>query len=339
MEAFDAIEELRQKNNFVERSYAKYKNELRLEIKRGGVMRTIYKLELNLAKFLVLKSRNLLRNSLRILRKDGSRFGSLYGAYTANILQHSTDGTVDLDALLRLREELIDYGSFVEHIDLLIETSSSDFDPSRLKIGCQWNDIGLCFDTKRERDAFLEGKAFDKGSRYDLVLANLIMAADRRRRQLFSLVNKGPGRTGCILKKIGRMHEAFSKLDGFLKENLSHSAHVEQMLMDAEWMHSYYTKISEYISCVSVDEEAEPTAVPETLEEIKDKIAEGRAEAQIDAKSAKAAMLKYLEDSFRPKPSQIAVPFIPVFYDIAFDYVSYPAESRKATELFNSMHK
>jgi hypothetical protein len=340
MEEFGTIEKLRQGNSFVERNYARYRDRLRQEIRKQkeSEMRTTYKLELNLAKFLVLKSRNFLRSSLRILRKHKSRFSTLYGIYIANILRHSTDGTVNINELLKLREELIDYGSFVEHIDLIIETSSSDFDVSSLKLRHRWNDISIAFDTRRERSEFLEGRPFSRSDKYDLVLANLVMGAEKRKEQLFGLIRRGPGRIGCILKKIERMRDAFSRLSVFLQDNLSPSTYVEQVLKDVQWLHSYYSRINEYVSCTGADEGVEVSPVPESLGEIKDKIAEGRASARINSRSAKAAMLKYLEESLGPRPSHIAMPFIPVFYDIAFDYISYPAENKKVSELFGKLH-
>lgn len=335
METAREVEAMRVRNGFSDKNYAGYKNYLRTELRRCPKdARSLYKLESNMSKFLLLGSVRFLKNSMRILRKQHSEFLDAYTKLTAALISHEAGDPVEIDVLIELREYLLPFKTFVDQIDALIESSSRTFDISSLRAKSMWNDIEVSFSTALEQKTFLESSTAPQGDGYNAVLIRYILKTEKRECQLVALVCAKPCRIICISRKIERLLEALNAMKAFLRSNLVDSAHIDQKIRETAELSGYYSKIRDFVEFVRWDESVNSFAVPSMFRSIETQILKGREEACVSKKHSQRAMLAYLEEAFRPHKATIHIPFIPVIFDIAADYIKYPVEDKKLSELF-----
>nr|AGE95407.1 hypothetical protein ECU05_1260 [Encephalitozoon cuniculi] len=339
METFRMIEVMRNRNRFSEGDYGRYKNYLKVQMRGlgSGEGRDLYKLESNLSKFLIFNSTGFLKSNLRILRRDGSEFGAMYSCLTKGILENAMKKPIDTNALVGLRGRLAGCKTFVNQIDALLESPSSNFDVSSLRVRHMWNDISVGFNSEAERNEFLEGKApLDDG--YDADIAKGILKVERRRAQLLSLIESKPTRVICIDKKAERLLEALRRLKAILGENLVESGYVEQAVKDAEELKSYYSRIAMFMKCLEWDGSIDTFSVPLSFKVLESRILKVREDfSYVPRKYPRSVVIRYLEDSLRPRRPTIKTPFIPVLFDIARDYISYPAEDGRISEVLKKL--
>lgn len=331
------IEVMRCKNRFSSRDYVGYKNYLRTQMRgqsQKGEERELYKLESNLSKFFIFNSVRFLKSNLRILRKNESEFGIMY----SNLMKGIIGKGVEVTTLLELRKKLMAYRTFVNQIDTLLESPPYNFDVSSLKVRHMWNDIPIGFNSSFEKDQFLEGKA-PQDDGYDADISRAILKVENKKRRLVSLIKAKPIKIICISKKVEELLGALYGLKTVLNENLIESSHTEQVIRDTEEVRIYYFNIMEFMKYLKWDDSIDTFRVPPSFKAAELQILRVREDlSYIPRKCSRNAIAKYLEELLRPKKPIIKVPFIPVLFDIARDYISYPAEDKKMSELFKKLH-
>lgn len=340
MEILGIIETMRNMNGFSEGNYGKYKNRLRVEMRKSDSKekRNIYKLEANMSKFLILNSTGFLKNSLRMLRKDRSEFSTMYSGLIMAIMGHAIGKPVEIDVLLQLRERYLPFKSFLDQVDSLLESSSYNFDVSSLKVKDTWYNVEIRFNTISEREMFLNEQVAPQGNGYDAILVKHILLIEKRKKQLFSLVNSKPDRIVCVTNKIGKLLEALERMNVFLQENLVESIYIAGLIKETRELEEYYLKVKDFAQFVKWDESIDSFVVPRTYEDLATKILKTRETVSpLSRKYMKKAVFTYLEKVFRPREPTINVPFIPVIFDVAADYINYPVEDRKMSELLKNI--
>lgn len=334
------IEAMRQKNRFSSGDYTGYKNYLKVEMRgRGqGEDRDLYKLESNLSKFFIFNSTRFLKSNLRILRRNRSEFGVMYSTLMRGMVGGLMEKPIEIGDLLELRKRLLPYKTFVGQIDALLESAPYSFDTSSLKTRYMWNDIAIGFRNDFERDQFLEGKAPQDGG-YDADIATFILKVENKKKRLLSLIKSKPTKIVCISKKVEKLLETLDRLKVVLNENLVESAYVEKMINDTEELKAYYLNIAEFKRCLKWDDSIDGFKVPLSFKEVEPQILEVRDDlSYVSRKCLRGALSKYLEKSLQPTKPAIKVPFIPVLFDVARDYISYPAEDKNMEDLFKKLH-
>ncbi|KAG5859747.1 hypothetical protein KMI_05g09310 [Encephalitozoon hellem] len=336
METFEAIEAMRCKNRFSSGDYAGYKNYLKIQMRNLGAEckgREVYKLESNLSKFMMINSARFLKSNLRILKKDGSEFSTMY----SNLMKGIMGKGVEVGTLLELRKKLLPYKTFVNQIDALLESPPYNFDVSSLKVRHMWNDIPIGFSSSFEKDQFLEGKA-PQDDGYDADISKAILKVENKKKRLVSLIEAKPAKIVCINKKVEELLKALYGLKTILNENLIESSYTEQIINDTEQLGVYYSNVMEFMKYLKWDDSIDAFRVPSTFKMVDSQILRAREDlSYIPRKCSRDAVVKYLEKSLRPKEPTIKIPFIPVLFDVAKDYISYPAEDKKVSELFKKL--
>lgn len=339
METFEMVDAMRSKSRFSEGDYGRYKDQLKV-LMRGvchGEERDVYKLESNLAKFMMFGSARFLRSNQRILRKRKSEFGAMYGSLVAGMLGGVCGDGSGLGALLELRKHVVGCRTFVKQIDALIESPPYDFDVSSLKERHMWNDVPIGFNTEVEKSEFLEGKAPEDGG-YDADIARGVLLVEKRKRQLFSLVSAKPTRVVCICKKVEKLLEALGGLRQVLDENLVESEYLQQAVEDTRALLGYYSKVVRFAKELRWDGDIDVFEVPGLFKAIEAGVLRVREDfSYIPRRWARDVLLRHIEESLRPRDPSIGVPFVPVLFDVAGDYVSYPVEDKKMSELFKKL--
>ncbi|AFN83062.1 hypothetical protein EROM_051320 [Encephalitozoon romaleae SJ-2008] len=337
METFGMIEAMRCKSRFSSGDYVGYKNYLRAQMRRPGQKgeeRMLCKLESNLSKFFIFNSVGFLKSNLRILRKNESEFGTMY----SNLVKGIMGKGVEVNTLLELRKKLMPCRTFVNQVDALLESPPYNFDVSSLKVRHMWNDIPIGFNSSFEKDQFLEGKA-PQGVGYDADISRAILKVENKKMRLISLIKTKPGKIICINKKVEELLRALYGLKTVLNENLIESSHTEKLIKDTEELRMYCFNIMEFMKCLKWDDSIDTFRVPSSFKTVDLQILRMREDlSYIPRKCSRNVITKYLEELLRPKKPIIKVPFIPVLFDIARDYISYPAEDRKMSELFKKLH-
>jgi len=334
-EKFGAIEAMRNENRFSAKNYAGYKNYLKVKLRDAGNRRMgVYKLESNVCKSLMLRSVKFLKSNLRILRKDTSEFGEMYRNLMKGMIGA---GDVDAGVFMDLRERLVEFKSFLDQIDGILEHAPYNVDTSVLKVKEMWHDIELRFDTDAERRAFQAGAVFESRG-YDAEVARRVNKVEEAKRKLFLLIEKRPTKVLCIGKKVKVLQEAFEDLKMFLRENLVDSKYIDEALEDTKSLWTYYARIEELIVFLKNDEMIDAFVVPTMFKSLERQIVQAREDfSNVPKKYLKAGLMKQLEESLKPKDPAIKVPFAPVIFDIARDYISYPPDDKKLSELFKQL--
>ncbi|KAM0672768.1 hypothetical protein CWI42_051840 [Ordospora colligata] len=334
-EKFEIIETMRNENRFSAKNYVGYKNYLKVKLRDAEKRKMgVYKLESNVCKSLMLKSVKFLKNNLHILKKDTSEFGKMYRDLMKGMIGA---GDVEAGVFMSLRERLVEFKSFLNQINGILEHAPYNVDTSMLKVKEMWHDVELRFDTDAERKAFHEGVVFE-GRGYDAEVARRVKKIEKAKRKLFVLIEKRPTKVLCIGKKAQVLQSELEGLKMFLGENLVESKYINKVLEDTKSLCMYYAKIYEFIVFLKNDEMIDAFVVPTMFKNLELQIVQAREDfSKVPKKYLKAELMKQLEESLIPKEPVIKMPFVPVIFDIARDYISYPPDDKKLSELFKQL--
>lgn len=336
METLNTIETMRRKNGFLERNYPRYRSYLKTKMRQctSGDIRRICKLESNVSKFFMFDSVRFLKKNLRILRGDTSEFSSIYTEFMTAMIGSATNNPTSLNFLLELRKRLLPFRSFVSVVELLIESPLYNFDLSSLKVKFLWNDIEMGFNTAAERDEFLENKVVPQGGGYDSTLGRHVLNIEKKTKQLFSLIESKPGKVVCIGKKIDRLLRTLGATEEFLRQNLVESEYISRTMRETQELKSYYSKVKDFVEFVRWDESMDAFSVPPMFGPLEPHILSAREDmSYVSKKHIRNGIVGYLERIFRPREPTINVPFVPVIFDVAADYINYPTEDKRMSEL------
>ncbi|KAF9754365.1 hypothetical protein NGRA_3351 [Nosema granulosis] len=315
MDVFERIDKLRRTHSFPSKLY-------RTALKKEdlGVIR---KLESNTSKYFDLGSVNYLKRNRRIIKKqENSPFLELYSKYTESLISKDTV------LLVEIRTALQKYTSFVEELDA--QLSSLDYDISKLKYKHTWNDLEILFSAEEKIEEFNNRTLYVKDTKYNSLLVKNIFNIENRREQLDKLVSKDSSRIRCILSKTNILYKSIEDFISFLKENYVDSEYLKSIRDGTKSLKEYYESLAE-------GKKIENYKIPEYFKNISEQIVNSSKGLEKDKKKIKKEILEELE-RYLSTSTAMNVPFIPDFYDIAFDYIKYPPVEEKVEEAFRNLN-
>lgn len=308
MDAFERIDKLRKMHNYPSKMYR-----TALRKAEGGEES---KLEINTSKYFEIGSLNYLKKNRRILKK--SKESDLYSKYNEALL------TKSCDLLVEVRTALQNYPSFAEELDA--QLGLLDFDTSKLKYKYMWNDLEILFNSEEKVEEFKKRTLVVKDTKYNSLLVKYIFNVENKRGQLDRLVLKDCARIRCILSKVKALLNGIDEFIIFLKENYVESGYLSRIQRETLRLRDYYEGLLE-------GKKGEEFEVPEYFKGISKEIVESGAREVKDKKKIRKEILEEIE-KYLSSSTEMNVPFIPDFYDIAFDYIRYPAVEEKLEETF-----
>lgn len=311
MDVFDKIDKFRKLHNYPSKMYrtALRKTEKGLESK----------LEINTSKYFEIGSPNYLKKNKRIL-KETQGF-ELYTKYIEALLTKSTD------LLVEVRTSLQNYSSFVEELDT--QLSSLDYDTTKLKYKFMWNDLEILFNSEEKVEEFKKRTLVVRDTKYNSLVVKHIFNLEKRREQLDRLVLKDSSRIRCILSKVKVLLKAVEEFIFFLKENYVESEYLSRVQRETRSLRDYYQNL--------LEGKREEFEVPELFKGISSGIVESGSKQVKDKKKIRKEILEEIE-KYLSTSTPMNVPFIPDFYDIAFDYIRYPPVEEKLEETFINLN-
>lgn len=310
MDRIEKIDSLRKTYNFPSKSYR------RVLKKMPKCLETV--LEINTSKYYEKENLNFLKKNLRLLKRKNSFVE--YQKYIEALLSNSCD------ALVEVRNSLINFPTFIDKIDL--QLNSLDFDLSQFKHKCYWHDIEILFNSEKKANEFESRTLVVEDSKYNSMLVKHVLKVEKRKLQLENLIQKDNSRIRCILGKVKVYLKALSAFEVFLKENFVESKALKTLKNEATALQDFYENLLE-------GHKSEYNA-HESFKGLADKIKESSNHVKTDKKKVRKEILNDLEKFFSCSP-QMNIPLLPEFYDIAYDYIQYPPVDQKTMEVLSSL--
>ncbi|KAK1349868.1 hypothetical protein CWI38_2069p0020 [Hamiltosporidium tvaerminnensis] len=343
----DILEEIcnsRSNNGFVIKNYKKYYEHCRSKLReirkmkdslRRQILMEIYILERNLCKaFLFLekprKSRKNIKKCIKNIEKNKFEINDkkilkkyYFSLLDMNMLQYSKG----LEKLISLRS-LLDprYTILFDNVDELIEICAVKAD-LKDKIPnsyvCKWNDIEIKFKNEKEFKSFENNELKIRTESYNYVLISKIMELNLSEQRLLKKMDKKNGKLKNVYEKIKKYFNSISDLKIFLKKNYVNSEYLESLSSDANQLLKIYENL---VKCRTpgITFKSEENILPERYKDLKNFVDFSISKADIGFSES----IKYLEEMvngyFEPRSQYENVPFLPVFYDNAYDYIVYP---------------
>ncbi|WUR02806.1 uncharacterized protein VNE69_03027 [Vairimorpha necatrix] len=288
MDLFDEINKNRLRYNFPSKEYKS------IMLKNKSSL--LYHLELNTCKFYLLNSKKYLKKNLK-LSTD-----SLYSEYIHTI------SCCDINKLLILRSKLEHYDSFIKEIDNLL--TNQNFDINKIKSIYKWNDIEITFSTKKKQADYINKCYKVEDKKYNNQIVMFITKLENKIRSVKKLLKKDNSRVKCIRKKFENVKKVTEMFLNFLNENYVESEYLNNLRNEVENILKI-DDVSSFSVNLFVFDDVSSEIV--SMRDIKSK------------KEVKEDLILYLKGLFEINNDQLEnVPFIPDFYDIAYDYIKYP---------------
>lgn len=323
MDTFELINKNRIEHGYTHKNlkqYKKYCNKNFKELKKTHeVLSIVYKLESNFVKFLLFDSPTYLYKNLRILKKVNTEFGSTYRRYITCFIDNKKD-RLSVDTLVGLRHELADFYSFLDDIYCLCD-NKHDFD--QYKVQYQWHDITLLFETSKALDSFLDGTFDLNDHRFNTQIARKILEMERNKDEFIVSVQNSVVDIQHVHAASKKMFEGIGALDQFLDDNFLTSPYVKDLYRAISSVHGFVTKLLEYKSGI-IHRDIDQYAVPAQFVEYSLCFESLKRSKMVDKQNLKNILVNILEKRLDLKVERTKLPFLPVFYDIAYDYVGYP---------------
>lgn len=333
MDSFEIINTARLQHGYNAhqfKSYKKYCNKIKRTNKnQENNMHSLFAMESNLAKFRMFNSRRYLYNALRIIKKDKSlstEFIKVYGQYIQCFID-SDKNCLDIDKLVDLRSKLAEYYAFLNDI-YLMNDNRHDFDQYKVKY--QWNDVTITFETEKVLESFKNGTFCFKDFRFNTQLANKALNVDKCMKVF----------TDAVISKddILKVHEMCTKLNNsvgeisrFLTENFVESNYVEQLKVQCSSVLAFIQTLIEYRNGI-ITENIKPFKCPSLFVKISNDLNVLNQEKTVESKKLKASILDIIEKRMEVDSRPRKMPFLPVFYDLAYDYIDYPNENTEMAQ-------
>lgn len=337
METFELLDRNRIEHGYMQRNLRQYKKfcnkQFRILRKAGATdQASAYKLESNLAKFLLFGSRRYLRKNTRLLKSMRSEFSSLYLRYN-ECFAASKEGAAPVDKLIELRHQLADFYSFLEDIYTLND-GRHDFEQYKIKY--QWNDITLHFETQRMLDSFLNGDFEMKDHRFNTQLALKVFNMERSREEFAQVIGESNAQILSAFGSSEKLFTSVTELYQFLEDNFLHSAFAKELYAATSEVHAFITRLFEYRNGV-LHTGAERFEVPALFSDCKKALKALEGRKSIRGKKLREMMLGILEERLSSDFRKRSMPFLPVFYDIAYDFIEYPAVDNDVSETLGNL--
>lgn len=324
MDTFELINGNRIEHGYVHKNLQMYKrfcNRRYTELKKSrDALAVAYKAEANLAKFLLFNSLRYLRKNMKLLGKASSDFSRAYARYTMCFIENHRNA-LSVDALVGLRHELADYYSFLDDIYAL-NNNRHDFD--QYKIVYQWHDITLLFETQKLLDSFLGGTLVLEDHRFNTQLALKISALERDRREFVALVQDPKSEILPIFERSKRLFDDVRELKQFLDDNFLASSFVADRCGDISAVHTFIANLLEFKNG-NLHAAIDGFSVPVYFADCTEALESLRGRRMVDPRRLRTILINLLEERLGTDVAPRKMPYLPVFYDLAYDFINYPS--------------
>lgn len=302
MDIFKIINENRKKYLFPSKEY----KALMLKHKDTN----INKLELNTCKHYLLNSNKYLKKNIKLSTNR------LYTEYMTCLLEK------DIKKILNLRSQLEEFDSFVNEFDQLL--NNLNFDITTVKSKYMWHDIEILFNTEKKKNDYINKKYVVEDKKFNNQLIIYINKIESKILAFKKLLKKDNTRINCLRNKLKVIYKVVEQFLNFLSENYVESEYLKKLQIELENILTFFTDFNSDLDlCVFVDVEDEI----KSCKNIKSK------------NDIREDLINVLKSFFSPSGNQVDnVPFLPEFYDIAYDYIKYPSDNKNINELLEKMN-
>ncbi|KAM0681192.1 hypothetical protein GINT2_000386 [Glugoides intestinalis] len=303
----------------------------------------LYTLESNLAKFKMCNSITFLYKNKRLLKNEQTAFSKLYLEYTECFIDNKKS-VVNIDRLIELRHQLADYYSFLDDVYQLAD-NRHDFEEYKVKY--VWNDITIVFETKKILDSFLDQTFCFNDFRFNTQLALKIILISKSKESLLHCLRGSSSNHSQtddnqavllkVFKATSELHAAVCDLERFLKDNFVDSAYISQFNNSTEKVLSFIKRMMEY-SNGNINLDIDSFKTPIYFEDVAEYLEELKHAKKINPKKLRSLLLDIVEKRLQVPEENVKMPFFPVFYDIANDYISYSSIDNSVAEILQKFH-
>lgn len=331
MDFINILSKNRVTHGFHTKDYPRYFSYIRTKRKEPK-----YKSEYFLARYYLSRTNKKLAKKYIKKSYIHSKDIEIYSDYISGIYHASTNNVLALNKLKAARTAAASNFYFVKDIDEKIETL---FNVLPEKIKTDWNGLTLEFVNNEERNCFDQHQKII-GSDYQTTIKNHIIIYEKRYKELQIYSKKN-------IKGIKNLYEKCKKLkecvDGFLKylgDNFVDNLFMINLGKDTEQVFAFYENLFKYKNCnLKIQGRIDDFKVPASFEFLKDAIDFAKKNKTMSLKKAKELVGKEIEKCFKIEENIIKIPFLPVYYDLAYDYVQYPKEEddSKVNKLLKGM--
>lgn len=312
------------------RAYKTFCNRLRRTPETEETLKSALQIESALSKYQIFHAPHFLSKARRALRKltenDFTRsFINLYSLYL-HCLTDAHNGRLAPDALQALRPLVADAPSLIPDLYAMDSAQAAEF-----SIAHAWHDVPLQFETQADVEDF-ERRCFQpRDNRFMTLLICHIQTGERLLADFVCGLEAGAG-IRELVKRVRKLREALAEMTRFFEDNFVESEHAQALERAVTALEVRVCAVSDYVRGSIASDIAE-WQIPPVL-------AEHTAALRLLEKYCVVSPLKLRErllgaaEQELLRGSELAVmPFPPVFYDLAFDFIQYPAISDETSFL------
>lgn len=332
---FEVIDKERVENGYLQKNFRQYKNHcnrvFRELKKKNDQNYWIYKLESNLAKFFLFQSIKYLNKNFRILKKiQNEEFYTVYFKYMECFLKNKKNTLVFQD-LVNLRDFLANYYTFFADL-VSLNIFNHDFDDYR--IHHNWQDITLSFDSKTIFDNFLAKNLNPNDYRFYNQFGIKIIDVERAQDSLKELLDSKYPDINRFFRCVKIFNDKVELLNTFLNDNFIRSVYVKDLYETSNNLMNLANNFKGHRSGCETST-LERFLAPKFFEMYQNSFDYLHNLIIMNNKSLKNSLILSAEKQFSISFEKRAMPFMPEFYDLAFDFIEYPSEDTFSEKVQN----
>lgn len=347
MESFQLINSERSKHGYTTNHFKTYNKHCKTMKRKFHDIEPstylLYTLESNLAKFKMNNSISFLYKNKKLLKNEHSEFSKVYLGYIECIVENKK-GIGKIDRLVELRHQLADYYSFLDDVYQLAD-NRHDFEEYKVKYA--WNDITIVFETQKILNSFLDKTFCLNDFRFNTQLALKIILVEKRKEGFLNLLttpSSGNSKSNDsqpdllkVFKATSDLHAAVCDLERFLSDNFVDSNFLLQFKNSTEKVLSFIKSIMDY-SNGNLNADINSFVSPVYFEDAAEHLEELKRTKKVNPKKLRSLLLDIVEKRLEVSEEDIKMPFFPVFYDIANDYVDYSSIDNSVAGILQNFH-
>lgn len=286
----------------------------------------MFALESNMAKFKMLNSIQFLYKNLRLLKNKNDKENT-YEEYLKCIID-ARKKDIEIDRIVDLRNKVADYYAFLDDVYILND-NRHDFEQYKVKY--TWHDITLVFETQKILESFLDGTFSFCDFRFNTQLANKILEVERNTGILKTKVKETKIAIE-VFECIRALSISIVNLERFLNDNFVESQYVVDLKISVEKLLAYVKSILDFQNG-NLENKEDRFTVPVFFKDLEVDLKLLSQVKQIDPSKLRDILMNKLEKRLKVDTRPRKMPFLPVFYDIAYDFINYPKVSEPVTEM------
>lgn len=324
MEQINTLMELRSKNGYTRKDYKRY-----LSFTKSMKNKSIFLSEYYLCKYFIFienkrLSKKFIKKALRI-KEDENTIYFLYlnGIYCGFLGETETA----IEKFLTARKLGINNTEFIKEIDERIFQINKNYMPEKIKH--VWNELTIEFYTQNEFDNFRHGIK-NKEKDYRSQLINFIIDFEKLKTEMENYIEKAPNKFKNIFEKCKKLENHLAAFISFLDDNFLSCGFLNNHKNEVTEIKLFYEHLLRYANCeIELESEILKFRVGALYTKLENAIENSKQAKYISVKKAKALVEQKFKEKIDVQDNNIKMPFLPVYYDLAYDYIQYPKEDSK----------